>query len=329
MSDAHTKSARLEAIKKRLLAHPRGLTQAELARDLGVHRSTIFRSLPDLGEAVYEEGGRLYIDREAYLVEVRLSLHEALAIHLAGRLLAARLDRKNPHAASALRKLALSLERLAPRISLHLEQSAGVMDETARREDPLYLQVLEKLTLAWAEQKKTRIWYRKPNGEVSENIFCPYFIEPGAVGMSTYVIGRREPDDVMRTFKIERIERIDLLRENYTIPDDFDPRVLLANAWGIWFTESDPVDVALRFSPHAAGRVKETCWHASERIEELPGGGLLWRACVAEPQEMLPWIRGWGADVEVLEPGWLREELARHAIAMAEMYQDTSAAINE
>jgi hypothetical protein len=35
---------------------------------------------------------------------------------------------------------------------------------------------------------------------------------------------------------------------------------------------------------------------------------------------MLPWIRGWGADCEVLEPQELREMLMGEAKAMAELY---------
>lgn len=36
---------------------------------------------------------------------------------------------------------------------------------------------------------------------------------------------------------------------------------------------------------------------------------------------MLPWIRGWGSDVEVLEPEKLRKSLKREAQALAELYQ--------
>ncbi|MGB9632262.1 MAG: WYL domain-containing protein, partial [Chloroflexaceae bacterium] len=38
------------------------------------------------------------------------------------------------------------------------------------------------------------------------------------------------------------------------------------------------------------------------------------------PREMLPWIRGWGADVEVLAPKELREALMGEAKALAELY---------
>jgi predicted DNA-binding transcriptional regulator YafY len=258
-----------------------------------VHRSTINRYLPDLTErfAIYEEDGRLFIDRSTYLVKVRFTLHEAMAVHLAARLMATRMDKQNPHAAAALRKLGLALERLAPRISRHLQQSADVMDDAARRHDPRFLQVLETLTLAWAEERKVRVWHRhEKTRQVYEYSFAPYFIEPYAIGFTTHVIGWREPPGAVRTFKVERIERAELLRERYTIPEDFDPRALLADAWGIWYTEEEPVEVVLRFHPRVAHRVKETRWHRSEQAEEQPDGSVIWRARVAEAMAE---IYGW------------------------------------
>jgi polyferredoxin len=86
--------------------------------------------------------------------------------------------------------LGLALERLAPRISQHLLGSADVMDDAAQRHDPVYQQALEKLTLAWAEGRKVRVWHRhEKTGRVFEYAFAPYFIEPYAVGHTTHVIG--------------------------------------------------------------------------------------------------------------------------------------------
>ena len=53
----------------------------------------------------------------------------------------------------------------------------------------------------------------------------------------------------------------------------------------------------------------ETIWHPSERKERDAEGRLIWSAEIDEPQEMLPWIRGWGADCEVLAPLDLRERV--------------------
>jgi CRISPR-associated endonuclease/helicase Cas3 len=325
MSRSGKKANRLLQIEALLLAHPEGLTQADIARKLQVNRSTVGRYFVDLPGHIYLDdldGNKWKVDREGYLVNVRFNLHEALAIHLATRLLATRMDRQNPHAAAALRKLGVSLERLAARISAHIKQSADVMDDAARRHDPLYMQVLEKLTRAWAEGRKVEVWHRhEPTGSVHKYKFAPYFVEPYAIGQTTHVIGWREPPGAMRTFKIERIERIELLAESYTIPADFNPRQFLTDAWGIWYTEEEPQKVVLRFSRSVANRVRESRWHESEQLVEEADGRLLWQAKVAEPQEMLPWIRGWGADVEVLGPERLREELRETAVHLNKLYQ--------
>ena len=327
MSRAENKADRLLQIEALLLAHPEGLTQAEVARRLDVNRSTVnryFRDMPNQFPYYENEDGRLFIDRQSYLVNVRLGLHEAMAVHLAARLLATRMDRQNPHAASALRKLGLALERLAPRISHHVLQSADVMDEASQRHDPVYLQALERLTVAWAEQRKAQVWHRKETNEpVQMHIFSPYFIEPYAVGQSTFVIGYSDTRKALRTFKIERIERVEALHEHYEIPESFDPRDLLADAWGIWYSENEPVEVVLKFHPKVARRVLETRWHRSEKTEELLDGSILWRAKVAEPKEMLYWIRGWGADVEVVEPHGLREAVWDEAQRLMVIYEIT------
>ena len=322
---ATTKAERLLQIEALLLAHPNGLTQTELANRLQVHRSTIHRSLPDLDRfAVYEtDDGRLAIDRDHYLANVRLTLHETMALHLAARLMATRTDKHNPHAASALRKLGCAVERLAPRLAQHILASADVMDDQSRRQDPVYLHVLETLTRAWAEGHVVHLWHRMPDGRVYEYDFAPYFIEPYAVGQTMHTIGWREPPGALRTFKLERIQRIEELNRPYEIPDSFDPREILANAWGIWYTEREPVEIVLRFHPRVAHRVRETQWHQSERVEEQEDGSLIWRAHVAEPQEMLPWVRGWGADVEALAPQELRETLMGEARRLAEQYSWT------
>lgn len=326
MSRAKEKAQRLLQIEKLLWAHPEGMTRAEIARRIGVNRSTITKYLAKdhLPPSIYEDefdGNKLKLDRGADLTKASFSLNEVMAIHLATRLLATRMDKQNPHAASALRKLGIALQRLDENVSQHLLRSADVMDEAATYRDPVYLDVLETLTQAWSAGRKVEVSHMMEDGRVFAYTFSPYFIEPYAVGQTTHVIGYREPPHAIRTFKIERLKAAKLLHDRYEIPDDFDPREMLADAWGIWYTESEPIEVVLRFHPQVARRVQETSWHRSQQLAPQPDGYVLWRAWVAEWQEMLPWIRGWGADCEVLEPVELRETLMGEAKAMAEMYE--------
>lgn len=327
MESAANKTERMVQLEQLLLANPQGLHRAEIARRLGVNRSTVGRYVDELSSRhdfpvpIYEEDGRLKINRDRYLNYISLTLHEAMAVHLATRLMATHTDKQNPYAASALRKLGQSLGDFAPLISQHLLASAEVMDNAAQRRDPNYLRVLEVLTRAWSEGQRVHIWHKsETTGKIIEYDFAPYFIEPYAAGRTTHVIGHCKSPERMRTFKIERIERAEPLDESYVIPADFDPQAQLANAWGIWYTDTEPVKVELKFHPRVVGRVKETRWHRGEDTEDLPDGSLRWWAMIAEPQEMLPWVRGWGADVEVVEPEGLREVLMGEARRLAEMY---------
>jgi len=71
---------------------------------------------------------------------------------------------------------------------------------------------------------------------------------------------------------------------------------------------------------------KHTIWNFGRQFAREPilrpmaDGSLIWRAWIAEPQEMLPWIRGWGADVVVLAPEEVRTHLAGEARRLAQTY---------
>src|SRR5690606_30888879 len=95
-------------------------------------------------------------------------------------------------------------------------------------------------------------------------------------------------------------------------------------AWGIWYSDDEPEEVVLRFSRSVAHRVRETTWHYAEETQELPDGSLEWRAPVAAWQEMLPWVRGWGGDVQVMAPEELRKEIAKTVVHLATQYGVTS-----
>jgi CRISPR-associated endonuclease/helicase Cas3 len=252
-----------------------------------------------------------------------LTLDEAMAFHLAGRLMCVRAGQPSPHLASALRKLGLALEQEAPLLSQHVSAAAEVMESEAKRYDGAHLEALETLTQAWSQGHMVHVWHRHKTGRVDEYDFAPYFVEPCAVGPGhcvTCVVGWREPPGTVRTFRIDRMQRVELTSRPYTVPAHFDPRGFLADAWGMWYTEAQPVELVLRFHPRVVDRVRESRWYRSEWVQPQPDGSLVWSAPVAEPREMLRWIQGWGADVEVVRPAGLRDWMIGEACRMAEMY---------
>lgn len=307
------------------------VTRNHLASRFDVSRHTIYRDLAKVEQITpisETPDGKIFIARQDYLANVHFSIHEAMAVYLAARLLITRMDRRNKHATSALRKLAKAFAHFAPEISRQMAHSAQAVEDkllpsgsVEDQQDRQYQAALETLTRAMADRKKVRFGYRKDeNSPEKEHTLSPYFIEPYAIGQTTYVVGQLENKPKLYTFKVERITRAELLAETYLIPPEFNIADYLADAWGIWTSSQEPVPVSLRFCKEVAFRVKETRWHSQQEIEELPDGALLWRSRVANPTEMLPWIKSWGAQVVVLEPADLRAQLAEEARRLVELY---------
>ncbi len=313
-----SKAARLRRIEHRLYNTPDGLRAVQLAEYCGVDRRTIYRdlaSLEEMGVPVWEENGRYGIDRESYLSTIRLNLNEAIALFFAARLLAHHSDEHNPHVVAALSKLAAGLPDTT--ISSHIARAADVIRAKRLRID--YVRALEAITRAWADRHQVRIHYRAANGALTERVICPYFLEVSRSEPASYVIAHDALRGALRTFKLERVVAAEILPETYTIPDDFDPYAHLASAWGVM--DESEVEVRLRFSPAATQRVKESIWHHSQQIVDLPDGGCELTMHVGGIREVRIWVLGWGADVEVLAPEALRDEVKAHAQRMVALYE--------
>src|SRR5690606_1435664 len=107
--------------------------------------------------------------------------------------------------------------------------------------------------------------------ELTEREICPYFLEVSRSEPASYVIAFDDLRGALRTFKLERIVAAEALEGTYAIPESFDPYAHLAAAWGVM--DDAEVEVRLRFTPAVASRVKESIWHHSQRVTDLPGGG--------------------------------------------------------
>jgi predicted DNA-binding transcriptional regulator YafY len=66
--------------------------------------------------------------------------------------------------------------------------------------------------------------------------------------------------------------------------------------------------------------VREEIWHPSQVIVDQPDGSLIWSVEIAGTLELVAWIRGWGHEVEVLEPAALRADIAASLRKAAERY---------
>lgn len=201
----------------------------------------------------------------------------------------------------------------------HIVQTANVADR--RRRFPAYLRTLETLTTAWTERRQVWLRYENPRtGEATERTFDPYFIEPSPYGYACYAIGHDHLRGKIRQFMVERIAAIRLLGTHYEVREDFDPYAYLANAWGVMGGE-EVKTVKLRFSERVTYRIRESDWPGMTGVTDEPDGGCVMTLRVSHTLEMVPWIRGWGPDCEVIDPADLREQIAEDMKRAAEVYR--------
>ena len=317
------RAERLHRIERILYDAPAdGLTPGEIARRCGIHRTTVWRDIRTLEQSevpIWSANGRYGILRERYVTSVRLNLHEATALFLAARLLSRYSDENHPHVARAMEKLAAAMPR--DMMQQHIQRAADLVRQ--RRERPEFTRMVERLTEAWAERKRVRLWQRPEGNQPARmRLFDPYFLEPSGVGYALYVIGFDHLRQDIRTFKVERLERVEVTEERFEVRADFDPYRCLHSAWGINWGSGEQVEVRLKFPPgRVTQRVKESEWHITQRIKDSPDGGCILAVQVGATLEMKPWIRQWGADCEVLSPPELRAEIAEEMRRAAEMYE--------
>lgn len=302
----------------------RAWSDQEMAERLGTGRENVWKIRTKemevkMGIPFLTENGRHRIDRTAYVTNIRLTPPEALALYIGGRRLQQHTKTGQQDVANALEKLANALHKplvremiLAAQTVLHQEQ------------DDQQVVNLRKIMEGWMNGRRLRITHQSPHAPTPRDyIVTPYQLEPAVWGDGVYLIGYSDYHRDIATFKLSRIQRVSVTTEPFTPPTDFDSRAMLQHVWGIWSSDKQPVTVRLKFNAYVMPYVKETIWHPEQTIQDLPApeGGCIWQAEIAEWREMLPWVRGWGSDVEVLEPEELRDALIREIYRLAWVYK--------
>jgi predicted DNA-binding transcriptional regulator YafY len=281
--------ARFYKVVRYLQSHPEGAFPDAIADFVGMSRRTVYRDLQalegEIGIPLWSESGRWGIVEGAFLPPLRLTLDGA-----------------------AFTKLA---EILPPVVARHLARTIDVL--VSRPADERLTRNLRLLSRAWAERRVVELTYDaatySPGRPPRRARVHPYLLEASATTRALYLMGFDESRGAVRTFKLQRILELALTAETFEPPDPSLVQVGLDRAWGV-ITDQEEVQVELRFDPAIAALVTETTWHPTEQVSRREDGSVIWRARVPGTLEIRRWILQWGAQVEVLAPPELRDEIA-------------------
>ncbi|RIK39306.1 MAG: hypothetical protein DCC55_18525 [Chloroflexi bacterium] len=291
---------------------------------LGTDRTNIWRIRKLMMDKMYipieqhpTERGKWYIHPEYSITHIAFSREQMAALYLAGRRLQQQTRTSQQHVADMLQKVAHALRKP---LAESLVQAADHV--LAQEQDEQQKQVFATIVRCWLDQIPVRIVHRKLHGEPRNYVVHPWQIEPAVWGDGNYLLGYSEYHGKLATFKLARIEKAtESVGRFRAAPGDFNIHDLLNFAWGIWHADEEPVTVQLRFNKWAVPRLRESIWHPQARLfppdEE---GSCVWEVRVAEWREMESWVKGWGSNVEVIEPIELRERLVAEVGRLARTY---------
>jgi predicted DNA-binding transcriptional regulator YafY len=221
---------------------------------------------------------------------------------------------------SALRKIRASL---GPELSEYLARLGesfrvlpGPHKNYARFRDTI--QILNDAVVA---RRTVGMTYRTGRtGSVSTRDLDPYRVWYRSGGL--YVVGFDHRSAEIRTFAVDRIQRIEGTKERFEVQEGFDFDSYMGGSFGVIAEPAMPVRI--RFDRRWASYVEERTWHASQSIESGPKGSIELRMEVGGTADLRTWILSFGSGAEVLEPRALRDEVVRDLVASLSRYGESS-----
>ncbi|MBI2354362.1 MAG: WYL domain-containing protein [Deltaproteobacteria bacterium] len=321
----YSQAGRLHSII-RLLEARRCMTLDDLAHECGVDRRTIHRDLNAVEEAGYtltsewQEGKKVYsfltksrnIPPITFTLNQLLSLYllRSLGVHLAGTPFQQEIEELFRAINSVLPdRYAAHLERIA-RVSLPVLH--GARDYSAAAE---YLEGLQRALL---HQYRVRLNYAKQGDGAGEG----YEVDPYTLVLhkgGVYLLGYAHNRAAMRLFALERVRGVELTRQRFEIPDEYEPEAHFRSAFGL--VSDTAMNVRVRFSAEIAHAVKGRVWMPGQKLRTDGDGRVNVEFEAAGEKELVSWILSYGAHAEVLEPPELRREVKRQVKEMREYYR--------
>jgi len=206
-----SKQNRQKELESIILRENHGWRQADLARKLGVHRSTVGRDIQEMSRRLplVERSGLIFLDSKSYQSNIQLNIHEMLSLHLASRYLCKN-HQSSPYFASVLKKVSDSLYNHSEFVSECIEESAQQLDLQEEETQKRLGRLQEKLNLAWIDGKIIHLKIRNHQRALEnlKGVIC--YIESATADEGAHLLFKAEKEEKVRDILVEDIISIRL-----------------------------------------------------------------------------------------------------------------------
>jgi predicted DNA-binding transcriptional regulator YafY len=298
-------------------------TSERLAQELEVTVRTVRRDIAYLRyqlRAPIEfdpvRNGYHYAEPSYRLPFLQLTQGELIALYRAERLL--RQLEGTPFEAN-LRQAIEKLGTMLPDgVSIRLDAMAdllAVLPATRPYYDPEAFCALS--TAVVCRRRVEMVYWTADRNETTRRAFDPYDLV--VIDDGWYAVGYCHLRQAIRMFAVQRVRSVRDTGATFDRPADFRLDDYMQGSFRAVRGDGDH-EVALRFSPDAAGRIAEKQWHPSQTIEHQSDGSLIVRFRLTSLVEVKRWVMFWGGDCEALEPQELRRSILAEYRTMRDLY---------
>ncbi len=318
--------ARYQGIQKILRQARKGgakVTAGILATEMEVSVRTIMRDLNTLRDdhgapLTYDESAKTWqLDKAWSFQPIKLSEGELLQLAVSAQL--ASHYRGTP--------LAKNLDRLFKKLQQVLDEPVDIDPDFTSEHVSFFHQparnlqpgVWEALMKALRSGKRVRMQYRKFGHPEA----VPVVVDPLHLSCREgdwYLIAQRLDKDEPWIYAMSRIENVEVQLFSSDL-HSFDPTAFFAKSTGRWVPLTEkPVKAKMKFSDEVAEFISEREWHADQKMVRHRNGTVTLTRLFGSMWEAKKWVLMWGADVHVMTPPKLAEEVAAEARDAAELY---------
>ena len=293
---------------------------ADLAEQLGVSVRTVhryFSMLEEIGIPLYSERGPqggFSLVRGYKMPPLIFTPEEAVAIYLGASLVKemwGKLYQESAHSAMAKLDNVLPEEQIQ---EINWARRSLAASGMHRSDLEKLAPILQRIRLAIREQYRLEIQYQSSHSpHPTERLVNPYALIYRWGWW--YLVGFCQLRQEIRSFRIDRIQQLELTDHSFSIPEDFDIQKYLAKDW-----QSPPqIEARMRFFPEMShiARYNQSYW---DSIQDLPDGSVE----VTFLAPTLEWaasnVLAYGPAVKIESPHELRDLVANWSQEISQHY---------
>ncbi|MFZ1016643.1 MAG: WYL domain-containing protein [Candidatus Cybelea sp.] len=174
------------------------------------------------------------------------------------------------------------------------------------------------LSSAERSSRSVRFKYRDKEGRSSSRTVDPYgfIINAGRV----YCVAHDHTRNDKRTFAVDSVSEPRVLAKTFDRPNGFNVEAYAAASISGLLHSEETTEIRVRFASRVAKAAAAAHIVADRKVAQRRDGSAEITYSVADVDELVRWVLGWGAQAEVLAPGAVRARIAALAEEVAKKY---------